>query len=117
MGHEQDTQSLPMDAETKHKLHRLQIYSHYLPDVPFMPTAKSNYGFHFFGTEQEDKEDIGLEGAINRQLKIQLGHQTNGLVLKEKVSVSCQCWRIQWDLCLIGTHHENILCSSSIHDR
>ena len=79
------TQSLPMDAETKDKLHRLRIYLHHLPDcLPFKPMAESNYGFHSFSTEQEDEEDIGLEGAINRQLEIRLGHRNNGLVLKER---------------------------------
>ncbi|KIJ59093.1 hypothetical protein HYDPIDRAFT_162797 [Hydnomerulius pinastri MD-312] len=70
-----------MDTETKVKLHKLKVYLDQLPDsLPFKNEAESDYGFDFFGTDQTDEEDIGVKGAVNRQLEIRLGHRNNGPV-------------------------------------
>jgi hypothetical protein len=68
-----------MDSGTQSKLNKLQIYLDHLPDsLPFRGSAESDYGFDFFGIRDEDEEDLGLEGAVNRQLEVRLGHRNNG---------------------------------------
>ncbi|KIJ05614.1 hypothetical protein PAXINDRAFT_93224 [Paxillus involutus ATCC 200175] len=70
-----------MDSGTQSKLNKLQIYLDHLPDsLPFRGSAESDYGFDFFGIRDEDEEDLGLEGAVNRQLEVRLGHRNNGPV-------------------------------------
>ncbi|KIK93575.1 hypothetical protein PAXRUDRAFT_12564 [Paxillus rubicundulus Ve08.2h10] len=70
-----------MDSGTRSKLNKLQIYLDHLPDsLPFRGSAESDYGFDFFGIQDEDEEDLGLEGAVNRQLEVRLGHRNNGPV-------------------------------------
>ncbi|KIJ07798.1 hypothetical protein PAXINDRAFT_89809 [Paxillus involutus ATCC 200175] len=77
-----------MDTETKLKLHKLQAYLNQLPDsLPLKNEAESDYGFDFFGLGDTDEEDLGLEGAVNRQLEIRLGQRNKGPVrLKERGS-------------------------------
>ncbi|KIK74476.1 hypothetical protein PAXRUDRAFT_175599 [Paxillus rubicundulus Ve08.2h10] len=63
-----------MDIETKLKLRKLQVYLNQVPDsLPLKNEAESDYGFDFFSLGDGDEEDLGLEGAINHQLEIQLG--------------------------------------------
>ena len=75
-----------MDTETKDKPHKLKVYLDQLPDsLYFQNEDDSLYGFEYFGLDSTDEEDIGVEGAVNRQLEIQLGHRNNGPVqLKER---------------------------------
>ena len=75
-----------MDAETKYKLHKLRVYLDNLPDsLPFREEAESDYAFHYFGFGNSDEEDYGLEGAVNRQFEVRLGHRRDGPVgLKER---------------------------------
>ncbi|KIK90848.1 hypothetical protein PAXRUDRAFT_151004 [Paxillus rubicundulus Ve08.2h10] len=77
-----------MDTETKLKLRKLQVYLNQLLDsLPLKNEAESDYGFDFFGLGDGDEEDLGLEGAINRQLEIWLGQCNKGPVrLKERGS-------------------------------
>ncbi|KIK94252.1 hypothetical protein PAXRUDRAFT_143295 [Paxillus rubicundulus Ve08.2h10] len=77
-----------MDTETKLKLRKLRVYLNQLPDsLPLKNEAESDYGFDFFGLGDGDEEDLGLEGAINRQLEIWLGQCNRGPVrLKERGS-------------------------------
>ncbi|KAG8216573.1 hypothetical protein J3R82DRAFT_6754 [Butyriboletus roseoflavus] len=75
-----------MDSETNIKLHKLKVYLDKLPDsIPFVNELETDYGFAYFGIDPQDEEDIGVEGAINRQLEIRLGHRHNGPIqLKER---------------------------------
>ena len=75
-----------MNAETKYKLHKLGIYLDNLPDsLPFREEGESDYAFHYFGFGDSDEEDYGLEGAVNRQFEVRLGHCRGGPVgLKER---------------------------------
>ncbi|KAF9237835.1 hypothetical protein BU15DRAFT_15441, partial [Melanogaster broomeanus] len=70
-----------MDTETKSKLHKLQVYLECLPNsLPFRQEAESVYAFNFFGFSDSDEADYGLEGAINRQFEVRLGHRRDGPV-------------------------------------
>ncbi|KIK80837.1 hypothetical protein PAXRUDRAFT_15570 [Paxillus rubicundulus Ve08.2h10] len=70
-----------MDSGTRSKLNKLRIYLDHLPNsLLFRGSAESDYSFEFFGIQDEDEEDLGLEGAVNHQLEIWLGHRNNGPV-------------------------------------
>ncbi|KAI5990480.1 hypothetical protein EDD15DRAFT_2198064 [Pisolithus albus] len=72
-----------MDSPTKAKLDLLRLYLKNLPNsIPFVDSGSpSQYGFDFFVVDDEDMEDKGPVGAINRQLEIRLGHWNNGPIL------------------------------------
>ncbi|TBU55069.1 hypothetical protein BD310DRAFT_1041341 [Dichomitus squalens] len=60
-----------------------------LPDtLPYKSQAESAYSFHDFWLPDEDVDDLGLSGAINRQLEVRLGTRTTGrrntFVLQER---------------------------------
>ncbi|KIK76129.1 hypothetical protein PAXRUDRAFT_170805, partial [Paxillus rubicundulus Ve08.2h10] len=75
-----------VDMETKLKLCKLQAYLNQLPDsLPLKNEAESDYGFDFFGPGDTNEEDLGLEGAVNCQLKNWLRQCNKGPVrLKER---------------------------------
>jgi len=71
-----------MDASTKAKVDLLRLYLENLPDtIPQSGGETTKYGFDFFLVDNDDLEDKGLVGAINRQLKIRLGHRNNGPII------------------------------------
>ncbi|KAI6017164.1 hypothetical protein BKA83DRAFT_4059242 [Pisolithus microcarpus] len=69
-----------MDSSTETKVDLLHLYLENLPDsIPHVdPGGMSMYNFSFFLVDDEDVEDRGHVGAINRQLEIRLGHWHNG---------------------------------------
>lgn len=73
----------PMDSSTKEKVDLLRLYLESLPNsIPYVDAGStSKYSFDFFLTDDDDLEDKGPVGAINRQLEIRLGHRNNGPIL------------------------------------
>ncbi|KAI6018849.1 hypothetical protein EDC04DRAFT_2576215 [Pisolithus marmoratus] len=69
-----------MDNSTDTKVELLRLYLENLPDsIPHVDCGgMSKYNFSFFLVDDEDIEDKGHVGAINRQLEIRLGHRHNG---------------------------------------
>jgi hypothetical protein len=60
-----------MDEETQKKLHQLRSYLDQLPhSLPLKNSAASGYCFDSFRIDSEDLADIGIKGAVNRQLEI-----------------------------------------------
>ncbi|KAG6379357.1 hypothetical protein JVT61DRAFT_11820 [Boletus reticuloceps] len=64
-----------MDSRTESQLAQLKLYLQNLAQVntqiPRLETSDSLYRFHW-------EKDVGLEGAINRELEIRLGSQAKG---------------------------------------
>ncbi|KAI0054381.1 hypothetical protein BV25DRAFT_1806052 [Artomyces pyxidatus] len=58
----------------------LRIYLTNLPDTLLLPPIPSNYNFGAFAVRPEDVNDMGLEGAVNRQLEVKFGTRSNGLI-------------------------------------
>ncbi|KAI9065799.1 hypothetical protein FKP32DRAFT_1556380, partial [Trametes sanguinea] len=46
------------------------------PIVPFAPVSASVYNFHDFSVSDDDISDLGLLGAVNRELEVRLGDRT-----------------------------------------
>ena len=64
---------------SEHKLQRLEKYLCSLPNaLATKPSSESHYNFENFEPDVDWREDLGLVGAVNRQLKIQLGTCANG---------------------------------------
>ena len=74
-----------MNSETMSKLHKLHYYLNHLPNsLPYRDEVESTYEFNYFGFGESDKEDYELEGAVNHQLEVQLGHHRDGPVKLEE---------------------------------
>ena len=74
-----------MDSETMSELHKLHHYLNHLPNsLPYRDEIESTYEFNYFGFGESDEEDYGLEGAVNRQLEVRLGHHRDGPVKLEE---------------------------------
>ncbi|KAF8427658.1 hypothetical protein L210DRAFT_3652517 [Boletus edulis BED1] len=75
-----------MDLTDTELLHLLRLYLENLPErhLPYCSLAESNYRFHVFAIDPEWEEDIGMEGAANRELEVRLGSRAKGpIVLTE----------------------------------
>jgi len=75
-----------MDAETRQKLSTLALYLQHLPE-PSIPvdTTGTTYGFNHFTVDDEDIQDMGKIGALNRALEIRFGQRNNGpIIFKER---------------------------------
>lgn len=71
-----------MDSQTTANLKKLQAYLENLPDtIPICTEVDGTYGFDFFNVDDEDMEDLGVEGAVNRQLEVRLGHRQDGPII------------------------------------
>ena len=71
-----------MDPSLKKRLESLQHYLSNLPDILPLPELRlANYNFNLFSISEEDIEDYGEVGAINRQLEISFGSRHDGPVL------------------------------------
>ena len=73
-----------MNASTKAKVDLFRLYLENLPNtIPYIESGgeTSKYSFDFFSVDDDDLQDKGLVGAINRQLKIHLGHRNNGPII------------------------------------
>ena len=71
-----------MDASTKARVDHLHLYLENLPDtIPQSGSKTAKYTFDFFSVDNNDLQDMGLVGAINRQLEIHLGHHNNGPII------------------------------------
>ncbi|KAF8438554.1 hypothetical protein L210DRAFT_2273083 [Boletus edulis BED1] len=71
-----------MDGKTTAKLHKLRAYLENLPDtIPIRTEVYGIYSFDFFNVDDEDMKDLGVEGAVNRQLEVRLGHRRDGPVV------------------------------------
>ena len=71
-----------MDASTKARVDLLRLYLENLPDtIPQSGSETAKYTFNFFSVDDDDLQDMGLFGAINRQLEIHLGHHNNGPII------------------------------------
>jgi hypothetical protein len=75
-----------MDSSLVSKIETLRLYLTSLPDILPLPSVeKSAYGFQIFAVDNEWVDDIGEEGAVNRELEVRLGSRANGPVeLKER---------------------------------
>ncbi|KAF8119348.1 hypothetical protein EV363DRAFT_1199666 [Boletus edulis] len=76
-----------MDLTDTELLHLLRLYLENLPErhLPYCSLAESNYRFHVFAIDPEWEEDIGMEGAANRELEVRLGSRAKGpIVLTER---------------------------------
>jgi hypothetical protein len=75
-----------MDSTTREKIEILRLYLSNLPDnLPLPPPHQSAYQFGSFAPDLEWLEEIGEEGAVNRQLEIILGLRARGpIILKER---------------------------------
>ena len=63
----------------KHKLQRLVKYLSNLPTtLAIKPPSESRYNFNNFEPDEDWIEDIGIVGAVNRQLEIRLGTRADG---------------------------------------
>lgn len=63
---------------SEHKLQRLEKYLCSLPNaLATKPSSESHYNFENFEPDVDWIEDLGLVGAVNRQLKIRLGTRAN----------------------------------------
>ncbi|KAG6376570.1 hypothetical protein JVT61DRAFT_1548 [Boletus reticuloceps] len=71
-----------MDSRTESQLAQLELYLQNLAQVntqiPRLETSDSLYRFHSFDYDEEWEKDVGLEGAINRELEIRLGSRAKG---------------------------------------
>jgi hypothetical protein len=74
-----------MNLSIKAEINKLRLYLSHLPaTLPCQP-SDSAYSFKFFAPDKEWVADIGLEGAVNRQLEIMLGSRAFGPIqLKER---------------------------------
>jgi hypothetical protein len=74
-----------MDLLVKADLEKLRLYLCYLPTtLPLQPSNSGN-NFQFFAPDSEWVNDIGEEGAVNRQLEVVLGTRAKGVIqLKER---------------------------------
>ena len=73
-----------MDASTKAKVDLFHLYLENLPNtLPYIESGGETfkYSFDFFSVDDDDLQDKGLVGAINRQLEIHLGHRNNGPII------------------------------------
>lgn len=72
-------------------LAQLRLYLQNLPEnLPLPASGQSIYGFEDFAPDAEWLEDIGEEGAVNRQLEILLGSRAKGPIrLKERGPSIC----------------------------
>jgi hypothetical protein len=75
-----------MDSQTREKLRLLALYLKHLPDsIPTVHASATEYGFDFLTCEDDDIADMGVVGAVNRQLEIRFGPRNNGpVILKEQ---------------------------------
>ena len=75
-----------LDSQTISNISKLRLYLVNLPSsIPHADAAQSVYKFHDFAPDQEWVDDVGLEGAINRELEIRLGSRGNGsLTFRER---------------------------------
>ena len=63
----------------EHKLQRLSKYLSHLPSILAVKSpSESRYNFNNFEPDADWIEDIGIVGAVNRQLEIQLGTRADG---------------------------------------
>lgn len=71
-----------MDSELSRKLDALRLYLSNLPDsLPLPQPGASVYNFELLKVSEEDIEDYGETGAINRRLEITFGSRQNGPVV------------------------------------
>jgi hypothetical protein len=65
---------------------RLRAYLTNLPESSGIPYPESSsYNFATFEPDQDWVEDVGLEGAVNRELEVRLGSRANGgLTFRER---------------------------------
>jgi hypothetical protein len=60
-----------MDSSIEKNLAKLRLYLNTFPNNLFLPTAgKSMYKFDQFALDSEWLEDLGEEGAVNRELEV-----------------------------------------------
>ncbi|KAI0356376.1 hypothetical protein OH77DRAFT_1401645 [Trametes cingulata] len=60
-----------------HTIAYLRVLLAALPNsLPLVQPTQSKYKFHEFGLDEDDVEDMGLLGAVNRQLEVRLGPRT-----------------------------------------
>jgi hypothetical protein len=70
-----------MDCETKNKLQLLSLYLQNLPKtIPLADPSSPQYGFDFFILDDENIEDYGPIGALNRELELRMGQRDKGPV-------------------------------------
>jgi hypothetical protein len=68
-----------MDTPTMKALEQLHHYLVNLPTgLPLPDQGKSQYSFESFALDTDWVEDVGEEGAINRELEIHLGSRAKG---------------------------------------
>ena len=74
-----------MNLSVKADLNKLRLYLSHLPaTLPCQPSDSAN-NFKLFAPDTEWAADIGLEGAVNRQLEVVLGSRAHGPIqLKER---------------------------------
>ena len=72
-----------MDPGDKIRLQLLSLYLHSLrvpelENLPYHTSTDSVYKFDVFAINPEWEEDIGCEGAVNRELEVRLGSRAKG---------------------------------------
>ena len=79
--------SLPLDLIT---LLAPALSGSFISNIPnsltYWDEVESTYEFNYFGFGESDKEDYGLEGAVNCQLEVRLGHHRDRPVKLEERS-------------------------------
>ena len=73
-----------MDPGDQIQLQLLSLYLCNLPELenlPYHPLTELAYKFDVFAVDLEWQEDIGCEGAANRELEIRLGSRAKGPIL------------------------------------
>jgi len=74
-----------MNPSITAKIGTLRLYLTRLPNTLPLPSANEGYWFDSFTLDKDWEDDIGEEGAVNRELEVRLGSWDKGTVkIKER---------------------------------